>query len=182
MKYFTRSDALKAARRSQISFGMESYDSILNESVKRQEQRNSFDIFLSHAIKDADLITGVISLLEDSGFTVYVDWIIDPLLERDKVNAKTAEVLRKRMRQCKSLIYVHTYSSTESKWMPWELGYFDGFKPEKVSILPLAVKEDEQFKGQEYLELYPIINKSVISDELKYAWVDNERLPEFIRK
>ena len=41
--------------------------------------------------------------------------------------------------------------------MPWELGYFDGFRPEKVSVLPLTFEENEEFKGQEYLELYPTI-------------------------
>ena len=99
MKFFTRSDARSAANRAQAKSKHIMLDSVLNEAIKNQERQNSFDIFLSHAVKDADLILGVKTLLEESGFTVYVDWIIDPLLERDKVNATTANILRKRMRQ-----------------------------------------------------------------------------------
>ena len=43
--------------------------------------------------------------------------------------------------------------------MPWELGYFDGFKPRHVWILPLVAESDSEFKGQEYLGLYPPIEK-----------------------
>jgi hypothetical protein len=64
--------------------------------------------------------------------------------------------------------------------MPWELGYFDGFRPEKVSVIPLTFEENEEFKGQEYLELYPTITKSEYFNELKYAWVKGKRLPDFI--
>ena len=41
--------------------------------------------------------------------------------------------------------------------MPWELGYFDGFKPGFVCILPLVQQYDSEFKGHEYLGLYPTI-------------------------
>lgn len=182
MKFYTRSEARSAATRAQAKSKHIMLDSVLNEAIKNQEMQNRFDIFLSHTIKDADLILGVKTLLEESGFTVYVDWIIDPSLERDKVNAATADILRKRMRQCKSLIYIHTFSSKESKWMPWELGYFDGYRPEKVSVLPLTFEEDKEFKGQEYLELYPTITKSEYLDGLKYAWVKGKRLPDFINQ
>jgi hypothetical protein len=41
--------------------------------------------------------------------------------------------------------------------MPWELGYFDGFRG-AVSVLPIAKSADESFKGQEFLGLYPYID------------------------
>jgi hypothetical protein len=43
--------------------------------------------------------------------------------------------------------------------MPWELGYFDGGK-KQVAILPLVEREGADFKGQEYLTLYPILDKA----------------------
>ncbi len=43
--------------------------------------------------------------------------------------------------------------------MPWELGYFDGFKPSYVWILPLVSAYDSEFNGQEYLGLYPPLEK-----------------------
>ncbi|MEJ2898646.1 toll/interleukin-1 receptor domain-containing protein [Acinetobacter sp. NS-4] len=180
MIFFTQSEARSAANRAITSKFNISMESVLNESVDRQKQQDHFDIFLSHSIKDAELILGVKTLLEESDFTVYVDWVTDPFLERDKVNADTADVLRKRMRQCQSLIYIYTSNSKESKWMPWELGYFDGFRPEKVSVLPLAFKENEEFQGQEYLELYPKITKNDYFNKLKYAWVKGKRLSDFV--
>ena len=83
MKFYTRSEARSAATRAQAKSKHIMLDSVLNEAIKNQEMQNRFDIFLSHAIKDADLILGVKTLLEESGFTVYVDWIIDPSLERE---------------------------------------------------------------------------------------------------
>ena len=69
MKFFTRSDARSAANRAQAKSKHIMLDSVLNEAIKNQEMQNRFDIFLSHAIKDADLILGVKTLLEESGFT-----------------------------------------------------------------------------------------------------------------
>ena len=43
--------------------------------------------------------------------------------------------------------------------MPWELGYFDGFKPTQVWILPLVASADSEFENQEYLGLYPPVEK-----------------------
>jgi hypothetical protein len=115
----------------------------------------NFDVFLSHSVLDADVIAGVKSLLEARRLTVYVDWIDDPQLDRGRVTPKTAELLRTRMRHCRSLIFATSSSSPNSKWMPWELGYFDGFRPEHVAILPLVKTEGSGFAGQEYLGLYP---------------------------
>jgi hypothetical protein len=116
---------------------------------------------------------GVARFIEDQGRTVYVDWIEDPGLDRKNVTAKTADLLRIRMRTSSSLIYASSDSATKSKWMPWELGYFDGQKPEMVSILPLVEKSDSEWKGQEYLGLYPVV------DRLEYS---GRRVPFVVRK
>jgi hypothetical protein len=115
-----------------------------------------FDVFLSHARLDAEVIAGVKRLLEGRRLSVYIDWIEDPQLDRTRVTPKTADQLRMRMRHCKSLIFATSNSSPSSKWMPWELGYFDGFKPGHVAVLPL-VEAGKGFTGQEYLGLYPTL-------------------------
>jgi hypothetical protein len=43
--------------------------------------------------------------------------------------------------------------------MPWELGYFDGLREHQVWILPLVSDSDDEFKKQEYLRLYPSVEK-----------------------
>jgi hypothetical protein len=116
-----------------------------------------FDVFLSHSILDGQIILGVKDLLEGEGLKVYVDWLTDPQLDRSHVTPRTAEHLRIRMRHSQSLIFATSSSSSQSKWMPWELGYFDGFRPGFVGILPLVQSSYDDFKGQEYLGLYPYI-------------------------
>ncbi|WP_090352519.1 toll/interleukin-1 receptor domain-containing protein [Dyella sp. 333MFSha] len=124
-----------------------------------------FDVFLSHSSKDAEVILGIKSLLEGQGMSVYVDWIVDTQLDRAKVNAETAETLRKRMGQCKGLIYVASANAAASKWMPWELGYFDGKKGDAaVAILPVVERQTDGFPGQEYLGLYAVVRNDFYSD------------------
>jgi hypothetical protein len=128
---------------------------ILNEQASAN--RMDFDIFLSHSKADEEVILGAKSMFEDKGFSVYVDWIDDPHLDRSQVTAKTAGELRERMSQCKMLVYAHSLNSAASTWMPWELGYFDG-KTGKIGILPIATGSTLEFEGNEYLGLYPYID------------------------
>lgn len=124
----------------------------------RNTSRTSFDVFLSHAKLDAELVLGVKAILEGRGQTVYVDWIDDPHLDRSKVTPATADGLRRRMRQCTSLIYVYTRNATNSRWMPWELGYFDAYKG-NVAVLPIAQSSsDGVYKGEEFVGLYPYVD------------------------
>ena len=41
-----------------------------------------FDVFLSHARVDEDVVYGAKRELERYGFSVYVDWIVDTQLDR----------------------------------------------------------------------------------------------------
>lgn len=93
---------------------------------KLAEHTSTFDVFLSHAREDAEIVLGVVGLLELLGKTVYVDWISDVQLDRSRVTPLHADVLRSRMRSSASLLYLTTANSVQSVWMPWELGYFDG--------------------------------------------------------
>jgi hypothetical protein len=162
MAYFTKQEARNYARRS-VTASFESYSSKLESIVESQNYQQRFDVFLSHSIKDEELVLGVIAFLEQMGKRVYVDWIVDRQLSRNFVTPETAEALRKRMNQSSHLIYLATDNSSSSKWMPWELGYFDGLKSEKVAIFPLLDSPYSLFKGQEYLGLYPALDK----DELR---------------
>jgi len=121
--------------------------------------RTSFDVFLSHSKMDEKYVLGAKRILEEKGLSVYIDWLEDPQLDRSMVNKETADYLRKRMKQCKLLFYLHTPNSSISKWCPWELGFFDGHtnSTERTMIFPL-VSSGGSFKGQEYLELYPIVD------------------------
>ncbi|SNT50200.1 toll/interleukin-1 receptor domain-containing protein [Rhodococcoides kyotonense] len=126
------------------------------------------DVFLSHSVLDARVILGLHSLLSSQGLRVYVDWIDDPHLDRAAVSPATAVRLRKKMSDSRSLIYATSRAASASRWMPWELGYFDGLRnSNRISILPIENPSNNAFVGQEYLGLYRTIEK--VLDGGQYA-------------
>lgn len=119
----------------------------------------NFDVFLSHSFRDAVLILGLKRILEADGLSVYVDWIADPQLDRSKVDATSAAHLRERMKGCRSLVYATSQNASRSRWMPWELGFFDGTHgPDLVAICPIATGTGS-YVGEEYLGLYKTMEK-----------------------
>jgi uncharacterized cysteine cluster protein YcgN (CxxCxxCC family) len=146
----------------------------LLEAVQAAAEERSFDIFLSHSVRDAELVLGTVDILESLGYSVYVDWIVDTQLDRSKVTAKTANTLRMRMRQSQSLFYLTTANAVTSKWMPWECGYFDGLK-EKVAIIPLVQEAgSDAYHGQEYLGLYPYCTYDKNEDGDDQIWIHRD--------
>lgn len=133
------------------------------------ESRNStseFDIFLSHSFLDKDEVEGIYIELKSKGFSVYVDWIIDPSLNRNNVTRETAEIIRKRMKSSKSLLLAISTNAQLSKWIPWELGFIDGFK-NQCALFPVARESvtPKTFKRSEYLLLYPYIKMADIDNK-----------------
>jgi len=113
-----------------------------------------FDIFLSHSSLDQLQVLGIYKLLRRRGYSLYLDQVCDPQLNRANVTRATARVLRYRMAQCKSLFVATSNNTTNSKWVPWELGFTDGWNG-KTAILPILPSGTYSFSGQEYFELYP---------------------------
>jgi hypothetical protein len=116
-----------------------------------------FDIFLSHSSLDQLHVLGIYKLLRKRGYTLYLDQICDPQLNRTNVTRTTARVLRYRMAQCRSLFVATSQNVTSSKWVPWELGFSDGWNG-KAAVLPILPAGAYSFNGQEYFELYPEVN------------------------
>jgi hypothetical protein len=117
-------------------------------------------------------------ILNEEVATVYIDWIDDAQFDRTAVSPKTANQLRNRMKQCKSLIYAHTANTSVSTWCPWELGYFDALK-NRVFILPIVDNSTDSFPKQEYIGLYPYISEEF--SELKVRYI-NETASTSLKK
>ncbi|MCT7586740.1 toll/interleukin-1 receptor domain-containing protein [Aliarcobacter butzleri] len=164
MSFFTESQVRQKASEAKSYKTVSTEELLIESNEKFESSDTNYDIFLSHSFKDAELILGIKKILEDDyGYSVYVDWIEDKHLERDQVTKYTAQVLKDRMNNAKSLIFVTTENSETSKWMPWELGYFDGVNGH-VAILPIMKYDTKtEYEGQEYLELYPYISYSKIT-------------------
>ena len=132
-------------------------DSILKEEAA--VKRTAYDIFLSHSYSDKGMILGVKRFIESKGFSLYVDWVDDKQLDRSKVNKETASVLREQMARCKCLIYAYSPNIAQSRWCPWELGYFDG-KNGKSYVMPIVKNESDGYIGVEYIALYNKITEA----------------------
>ena len=172
MAFYTIAEARASASQITGTTALrKSASTILNEETARAKDTDRYDVFLSHCLADTESVVGLKAILESQGQSVYVDWIEDKQLNREKVTSATAAVLRKRMRQSDSLIFATSDVSPKSKWMPWELGYFDGFRPNRIAILPLVESTGKDFKGQEYLGLYPVVERLVTKQGSTKAFI-----------
>ena len=145
---------------------------VLNEG-RISDSTKQYDIFLSHSSKDDKLIAGLKLMLEDLGYTVYVDWN-DSALDPNNVTPETAKILRERMAQFRSLIYAFSENASNSKWMPWELGYFDALKNSRVAVLPISQTAKNAYKGSEFVGVYYVVQIDRIRNTTKDAiWVYN---------
>lgn len=155
MTLYTKADLRRASYRASKQYSEKELRA-LSESASSASQ---FDIFLSHSFLDAQEILGLKTILEELRYSVYIDWIEDAQLDRASVSSSTADVLRRRMKQSRCLFFATSKNHSSSKWMPWELGYFDALKG-KAAIFPISeVDGQSSFRGQEYLGLYPYIRK-----------------------
>ncbi|AFM14196.1 toll/interleukin-1 receptor domain-containing protein [Turneriella parva] len=132
------------------------------------------DIFLSHSSLDATYIYGLKLKFESYGYGVYIDWIDDAQLDRRNVTLATANTIKERMRSAKCLFFAVSSNASNSKWMPWELGFMDGLRG-RAAICPIELSNmtSNDFKGQEYLGVYPYITEEGIKDQnRKTLWVN----------
>jgi hypothetical protein len=153
MSFYTINDLNQVA--STRTFSQK--ERIINEA----KEYTVFDIFLSHSFLDREVVKALFLDLTSMGFKVYVDWIIDPHLDRANVTKQSAEFIRNRMKSSKSLLLAISANATISKWMPWELGFIDG-NTAKCAIIPVfdsSYNLPESYSGYEYLKLYPYVKK-----------------------
>jgi len=116
-------------------------------------------VFLSHSHLDSSLLPHIIQLFDNRGAPVYLDKD-DSALPR-VTSSTTASVLRKRIMACPRFVLATSENIRSSRWTPWELGFADGKKGRKyIALMPLVPsKEDIPSVEQEYLDLYPRIEK-----------------------
>ncbi len=121
----------------------------LNESHSRPM------VFLSHKHDEQETLQDVVAFLKEEGVDVYVDWM-DPSMPA-YTNAGTAHSLKQKIKAADKFILVATPSAINSKWCNWELGLGDAAKyKEHITLLPIN-RTYENFRGTEYLEIYPYI-------------------------
>ncbi len=114
-------------------------------------------VFLSHRHDDLVQLKQVANLLEQIDSIIYVDWL-DPSMPTYTCG-KTADNIKMKIKQYDKFILVATDGAIASKWCNWEVGYGDAqkFDAEKIALFPLKQDVNTNWKGNEYLELYPVI-------------------------
>ena len=74
------------------------------------------------------------------------------------------------MKASRCLFYSTTERATESKWMPWELGYMDGHCT-RAAILPIVAYSTDSYPGQEYLGVYPYVSHGSDTTGKHRLWI-----------
>jgi len=112
-------------------------------------------VFLSHSHKDRHLVLRVVSMFEQLGIAVYIDWLDQGLPENTE--AQTARILKEKIKARDRFVVLGTPNGLESQWVPWELGYADGVKVNQhIAILPVNAR-GSHWVGREYMGVYSSI-------------------------
>ena len=174
--YLNSRQLAERAMRDQRNFSEKSASQEkLTESFVFDEASGEYDVFLSHRYTDKNAVAGLALMLRDDyHLAVYVDWQCDDL-NRKGVDRNTASVIRERIIQSKSLLYVISESSSKSNWMPWEVGLMDGLKG-RVAVCPLLVSDDNlNAIGLEYLSLYPYVSCERDKKDKEMLWINETK-------
>ncbi len=141
-------------------------DSQLNEA--RTETRAFSDggrvsykttAFLSHKHSDLEELKDIIGFLRHSyNVDVYID-SMDTNMPK-KTSGETAKRIKQIIEKSDRFILLATDDAIESKWCNWELGFGDARKyRDRIALFPIKEKgtSDYQYKGNEYMQIYPFI-------------------------
>jgi hypothetical protein len=132
----------------------------LRKSLREARAQEERTAFLCHSSKDNDLARGLVRLLQDGGWRVYVDYEDTALpLMPDR---ETARRIRDAIRLANFFLFLASPNSVQSRWCPWEIGFADGCKNEEKIWVAQTKESNGRVYGNEYLDLYRNLD---ISDE-----------------
>lgn len=147
---------------------IETPDELISHIYNSQlEQNKRYDLFLSHSSLDTEVLLELKTTLNTADINVFIDWVSDrSSLKRELTNVNTANVIVERLKNSSALMYIHTIASLNSKWAPWEIGYFHALK-NKICVY----FKDNTETIPPYLEIYPTASYKdgtfIISDKGK---------------
>ena len=148
---------------------------ILSEARSyRSKTMAKTSIFLSHSHHDSAYVQDVVVLLRKMGVEVYIDWMDDNMPK--ETSGTTATLLKQKIKENDKFVFLATNKSIESKWCNWEIGFGDAYKYiNKIALFPLA-DDNVEWKGNEYLQIYPYIKESDQSLDTYYVRFPNSKI------
>jgi hypothetical protein len=127
------------------------------KSLQDARSRGIRTAFLCHSHRDQTLVTGLVALLNEANWNVYVDWN-DPVMP-DVPDRVTAQRIQEQIGQTDFFLFLATPNALASRWCPWEIGYANGVKPiDTIVVIP--TRSGSVTHGNEYLDLYRSIDFS----------------------
>jgi hypothetical protein len=142
--------------------------SFINEALKETRLFNASKhdskptVFISHKhsdLEDVEELKGIIEVLEDCGAKIYIDSMDNKMPQ--ETCGDTALRIKEVIKYCKKFILIATEKTIESYWCNWELGIGDTHRyMGHIAIIPIKEKDeyDFEYKGNEYLQIYPQID------------------------
>jgi len=130
----------------------------VDQALERHAQLDGprYDVFLSQAIRDKDLVLGVYATLsEDLGLKVFCDWVEAQDNDHAITTVRDAAQLREKLRASNALVFIDSDHAGASTWMSWEIGWFDAAKS-RICVLPIVEDRGQGHRGREFLGLYPV--------------------------
>lgn len=137
------------------------------EDVKVHQKEDGtevINVFISHKHDDLELLSEVLGFFEkECGVKVYID-SRDPEMP-EVTSGETAMRIKSRIDSCDKFVLLATDNAIDSKWCNWELGYGDAKKRlgQDIALLPLGDNKGD-YKGNEYMAIYPYIVENVNED------------------
>lgn len=182
MAIFTRAQFASIAQNKSGTRGLRG---VVNESRTFSKPTATTSIFLSHAHQDKDVIEQAKIFFENLGISIYVDWADKTMPE--KTDGVTAQKIKNQIISINDkFILLATNNAVASKWCNWEVGIADPFKlpNKKMALLPLA-DNSGTWNGNEYLQIYPRIERSTNNINEYWVWYpDNslETISDWLKK
>lgn len=118
-------------------------------------------VFVSHKHSDLNNIElfGLLELMKAFNVIPYID-CMDPKMPKNTC-AETANRIKLVINHSYRFVLIATEDALRSMWCNWEVGIADKTKyaNDNMAILPILerTQSDEDFAGNEYLQLYPYI-------------------------
>jgi len=157
--FITRTQLALTAKTKVKGIGREiSLLTAIVKKVSNERTKYSTSIFLSHSHKDSELVEDIIAILNRLDISVYVDWLDKELTFPP--TGKTATHIKEAIKSNRKFILLASNNAINSKWCNWELGLGDAAKYlNNIALFPVA-ENSGTWLGNEYLQIYPYIDKS----------------------
>lgn len=142
------------------------YQTRFYESLNEANRHGKQSAFLCHSHKDKELAEGLVVLLAENGWELYVDWKDHEMpASPDKI---TALNIKKKITELHWFLFLATPNSSASRWCPWEIGVADSKKPnERILIIP-TTDQSGNWYGNEYLQLYSKVSDTAFGSLARF--------------